>query len=88
MSSDHGSLSCRHHGPVAVVEEEVVCSSALALEGIDEAVVLRDWYKDIPRLGKSAAFKKHMDLSLDDFYSRFDAFIRQPDEDIMKIFGP
>jgi len=58
------------------------------VQGVEEAVVLRDWYKDIPRLGKSAAFKKHMGLSLDDFYGRFDIFIRQPDEDVMKIFGP
>lgn len=58
------------------------------VQGVEEAVVLRDWYKDIPRLGKSAAFKKHMGLSLDDFYGRFDIFIRQPDEDVMKIFRP
>ena len=56
------------------------------VQGIDEAVVLRDWYRDIPSLGKTAAFKKHMGLSLADFYEQFDQFIRQPEEDVMKIF--
>ena len=56
------------------------------VEGVDEKVVLRDWYHDIPRIGKSAAFQKHMGLSLDAFYKKFDGFIRQPDEEVMKIF--
>ena len=43
---------------------------------------------DIPRIGKSAAFKKHMGLSLADFYKQFDVFIRQPDDQIMQIFEP
>ena len=55
------------------------------VQGVDEAVVLRDWYLDIPRIGKSAAFKKHMGLSLADFYITFDSFIRQPDTQVMKI---
>lgn len=55
------------------------------VQGVDEAVVLRDWYLDIPRIGKSAAFKKHMGLSLADFYIKFDSFIRQPDTQVMKI---
>lgn len=56
------------------------------VEKVDEATVLRDWYYDVPRIGKSAAFEKHMGLSLDDFYSKFDVFIRQDDADVMKIF--
>ena len=55
------------------------------VEGVDEVTALRDWYYDIPRIGKAAAFKKHMGLSLPDFYQRFDSFIRQPDEAVMKI---
>ena len=55
--------------------------------GIDEKTVLKDWYFDILPLGKSAAFKKHMSLSLEEFYHRFDAFIRQSDEEVMRIFG-
>ena len=55
------------------------------VQGVEEVVVLKSWYQDIPRIGKSAAFKKHMGLSLADFYKRFDVFIRQPDERVMKI---
>ena len=53
---------------------------------LDETTVLRDWYHDIPRMGKSAAFRKHMGLSLAEFYGKFDAFIRQPDDMVMQIF--
>ena len=55
-------------------------------QGVEEHVVLRDWYRDIPRLGKSAAFKKHMGLSTEEFYTQFHDFIRQSDEQVMKIF--
>ena len=58
------------------------------VQEIDEAVVLRDWYRDIPRMGKSAAFEKHMGLSLEDFYPAFKTFIQQSDEEVMKIFQP
>ena len=57
------------------------------VEGVDEKTVLKDWYHDIPRLGKAAAFKKHMGLPLADFYRKFDAFIRQSDADVMKCLG-
>ena len=53
---------------------------------LDETTVLRDWYHDIPRMGKSAAFRKHMGLSLAEFYEKFDDFIRQPDDVVMQIF--
>ena len=53
---------------------------------IEETIVLRDWYYDIPRMGKSAAFRKHMGISLTEFYPKFDAFIRQTDDVVMKIF--
>ena len=56
------------------------------VERVDEVTVLKNWYFDIPRIGKSAAFEKHMGLSLAEFYSRFDAFIRQSDSEVMKIF--
>ena len=56
------------------------------MQGVDEVTVLKDWYHDIPRIGKSAAFKKHMGLSLADFYKKFDVFIRQSDDVVMKIF--
>ncbi len=56
------------------------------VQGVDEVVVLKNWYHDIPRLGKSAAFKKHMGITLTDFYVRFNDFICQPDDDVMKIF--
>ena len=55
------------------------------VRGVDEAVVLKDWYKDISRIGKAAAFKKHMGLPLPDFYEKFALFIRQPDQTVMKI---
>ncbi|MBP62683.1 MAG: hypothetical protein CMJ62_14280 [Planctomycetaceae bacterium] len=55
------------------------------VQGIDEVIVLKDWYHDIPRIGKSAAFKKHIGLSLADFYEKFDAFIRQSDDEVMQI---
>ena len=54
-------------------------------QGIDEQVVLKEWYFDIPRIGKAAAFKKHMRLSLPDFYRKFAIFIRQSDADVMRI---
>lgn len=56
------------------------------VQGVDEVVVLKDWYQDIPSIGKSASFRKHMGLSLADFYKRFSVFIRQSDEKTMKIF--
>lgn len=56
------------------------------VQGVNEVVVLKTWYQDIPRIGKAAAFKKHMGLSLADFYPKFKVFIRQPDEELMKIF--
>lgn len=56
------------------------------VQGVDEVTVLKDWYQDIPKIGKAAAFQKHMGLSLPDFYKKFDAFIRQPNDVVMKIF--
>jgi hypothetical protein len=56
------------------------------VQGVDEVTVLKDWYHDIPRMGKTAAFEKHMGLSLADFYRKFDAFIRQSEE-VMRIFN-
>lgn len=56
------------------------------VQGVDEVTVLKNWYFDIPRIGKSAAFKKHMGLSLTDFYKKFDAFIHQSDDQVMQIF--
>ena len=56
------------------------------VQRVDEIVVLKDWYHDIPRVGKSAAFKKHMGLSLAEFYKKFNVFIRQSDNEVMQIF--
>lgn len=56
------------------------------VQGVNEVVVLKSWYQDIPRIGKAAAFKKHMGLSLSEFYQRFSTFIRQSDEKVMRIF--
>ncbi len=56
------------------------------VQGIEEKTVLKDWYFDILPLGKSAAFKKHIGISLEEFYAKFDAFIRQSDERVMAIF--
>ena len=55
-------------------------------KGIDEKIVLRDWWYDIVPMGKAAAFKKHMKISLEDFYKEFDSFIRKSDKEVMKIF--
>tara|TARA_B100000945_G_C20422146_1_gene618591 strand:- start:1106 stop:2068 length:963 start_codon:yes stop_codon:yes gene_type:complete len=55
---------------------------------VPEVVVLKEWYCDIPRLGKSAAFKKHMGLSLNEFYQEFRPFILQSDDKVMRIFEP
>lgn len=57
------------------------------VQGVDEVTVLKDWYHDIPRMGKAAAFEKHMGLSLADFYRKFDEFIRQSDEEVMRILN-
>ena len=56
------------------------------VQGVEEVVVLKKWYQDIPQLGKRAAFEKHMGLSLSEFYTKFKVFIRQSDEQVMKIF--
>ena len=56
------------------------------VQGVAEVTVLKSWYFDIPRIGKSAAFEKHMGLSLNKFYKKFDAFIRQSNDEVMKIF--
>ena len=57
------------------------------VQGVAEVTVLKSWYFDIPRIGKSAAFEKHMGLSLNKFYKKFDAFIRQSNDEVMKIFA-
>ena len=53
---------------------------------VKEVVVLKEWYFDIPKLGKSAAFEKHMGLSLKDFYQEFRPFILQSDDRVMQNF--
>ncbi len=57
------------------------------VRGVDEVTVLKHWYHDIPRIGKSVAFEKHMGLSLADFYQQFALFIKQSDDAVMKIFA-
>jgi len=37
-------------------------------------------------MGKAKAFKKHMKISLNDFYDEFDRFIKKSDDEVMKIF--
>ena len=56
------------------------------VQSVAEVTVLKSWYFDIPHIGKSAAFEKHMGLSLNEFYTKFDAFIRQSNDEVMKIF--
>ena len=56
------------------------------VRGVAEVTVLKGWCFDIPRIGKSAAFEKHMGLSLNEFYTKFDAFIRRSNDEVMKIF--
>ena len=57
------------------------------VQGVAEVTVLKNWYFDIPRIGKSAAFEKHMGLSLNDFYTKFDTFVSQSNDEVMKIFA-
>ena len=57
------------------------------VHGVAEVTVLKRWYLDVPRIGKSAAFEKHMSLSLNEFYVKFNAFIRQSNDEVMGIFG-
>ena len=54
---------------------------------IPEKTVLKRWYFDVPKMGKSASFNKHMGLTLEDFYNEFRKFISQPDSQVMKIFS-
>jgi hypothetical protein len=56
------------------------------VQGIDEVTVLKDWYFDVLPMGKKAAFTKHMKMTPTEFYGKFDTFIRQSDEEVMKIF--
>ena len=55
---------------------------------VQEVVVLKKWYFDIPKLGKAAAFEKHMGLSLNEFYQEFRPFILQSNDQVMRIFRP
>ena len=55
------------------------------VKGVDETAVLRDWYLDIPRIGKAAAFEKYMGLSLSEFYREFESFVAKPNQDWMLI---
>ncbi len=55
--------------------------------GIDERTVLRDWYFDVPQLGKRAAFIKHMKRTPEAFYAEFRRFIQQPDGVINQLFA-
>lgn len=55
--------------------------------GVNEKTVLKQWYHDIPRIGKSASFEKHMGMSLAAFYQKFDLFVRTSDDsNAMRIF--
>ena len=56
------------------------------VQGVTEVIVLKSWYFDIPRIGKSAAFEKHMGLSLNEFYTEFNAFINRSNDEVMKIY--
>ena len=56
------------------------------VQGIDERTVLKDWYLDVLKIGKTAAFTRHMKMTLEEFYAAFDTFIRHPDDEVMKIF--
>lgn len=56
------------------------------VQGIDEVTVLKDWYLEVLTIGKTAAFTKHMKMTPKEFYAKFDTFIRQPDNEVMKIF--
>ena len=56
------------------------------VQGVTEVIVLKSWYFDIPRIGKSAAFEKHMGLSLEEFYTEFNAFINRSNDEVMKIY--
>ena len=56
------------------------------VQGIDEDTVLKDWYFDVLPMGKKTAFTKHMKMTPTEFYRKFDEFIRQADEEVMKIF--
>ncbi len=55
--------------------------------GIHEKTVLKEWYFDIPNIGKAAAFEKHMGINLKTFISQFSTFINQTDENVMNIFS-
>lgn len=56
------------------------------VQGIDEITVLKDWYLDVLTVGKTSAFTKHMRMTPEVFYAKFDRFIRQADNEVMKIF--
>jgi hypothetical protein len=57
------------------------------VQGIPEVTVFKDWYLDVLPLGKEAAFTKHMKMAPKEFYAKFDAFIRQSDDEVMEIFN-
>lgn len=57
------------------------------VHGIHEKTVLKEWYFDIPHIGKAAAFEKHMGIKLETFISQFTIFIYQTDDEVMNIFS-
>jgi hypothetical protein len=56
------------------------------LQKIDEETVLKHWYLDVLKHGKTRAFTDHMKLTPKAFYLKFDAFIRQSDDEVVRIF--
>ncbi len=51
---------------------------------VTEEIVLKKWYQDLPKYGKAEAFERNMNITLREFYDRFDGFIKKPDEVVME----
>jgi hypothetical protein len=48
-------------------------------------IILKDFIIDIPTMGKEAAFQRHFEMTIDEFFVEFDQFIRGPDEQVWDI---
>ena len=44
-------------------------------------MALKDFIRDVPRLGRAASFETHFGMTMEDFFSAFDAFVQDSDEE-------
>ena len=51
----------------------------------DVDVVLKDFIADVPSIGRAASFEKHFGMTMEDFFSAFDAFVQGSNDEWQAI---